>query len=401
MGNGTKHDLLARRQFLQAGLATALIGNSRLFAADAYDTVIKGGRVIDVSQKINKVTDLAIKGGKIAAIKDNIAASSAAQVIDAKGKIVSPGLIDVHTHLIDPGMSPAMALSDGVTSMIDGGSTGAANLDNLKKMIADAPNRVHVLLHIGRMGNATPGESLNLENLDPDACRRVAEANPDLITGIKVRVGKAIAGPNEAEAIRRAVKAATPLKLPVVVHVGDSNITMPEILALLRPGDTVTHMYAPTPNGLFDANNKILPQVREAREKGILFDIGHGQLMHITWEVAQRALDQGFPPDTISTDLNQLTRKAQVFSLANTMSKFLVLGMKQEDILACVTLAASKSLPALRPYGTLKTGAPADITVLDVQEGSFEFIDNLKAPRTGTRKFVAAATFVDGKKVQG
>jgi dihydroorotase len=399
MERNKMNDLLARRQFLQ--VATAFMGSSGLFAADTYDTVIRGGRVIDAAQKLNKIADVAISKGKIAAIKENIPASSATQVIDAKGKIVSPGLIDVHTHLINPGMSAAMALSDGVTAVIDGGSTGAANLDNLKKQIANPPNRVRVLLHIGRMGNTTPGEALSLDNLDPDACRRVAEANPDLITGIKVRVGKSIAGPNELEAIRRAVKAATPLKLPVIVHVGDSNASMPDMLALLRPGDTVTHMYAPTPNGIFDANNKILPQVRDARKKGILFDIGHGQLMHITWDVAQRALDQGFPPDTISTDLNQLTRKAQVFSLPNTMSKFLVLGMKQEDILACVTASAAKSLPALRPYGSLKPGSPADITVIDVQEGSFEFIDNLKAPRTGTKKFVATATFVDGKKVQG
>ena len=398
MEHRAQHELLARRQFLQAGLAAAVIGETGLLAADTYDTVIQGGRVIDGAQKINKVADVAIKDGKIAAINANIPASSAMQVLNAKGKIVSPGLIDVHTHLINLGMTPAMALSDGVTSMVDGGSVGAANLDSLQKLIANAPNRVRVLLHIASKGNAG-GEALELGNLDADACRRVVEANPNLITGVKVRVGKAIAGPNELEALRLAVKAAG--KLPVVVHVGDSTATMPSMLAILRPGDVVTHMYAPTPNGLFDANNKILPEVRDARKKGILFDIGHGQLMHITWDVAQRALDQGFPPDTISTDLNQLTRVAQVFSLPTTMSKFLLLGMKIEDILACVTTSAAKSLPLLRPYGTLKTGAPADVTVLEVQEGSFEYVDNLKAPRTGTKKIVATATFVGGKKLQG
>jgi dihydroorotase len=398
MEHREKYELLARRQFLQAGVAAALIGESSLFAADTYDTVIKGGRVIDAAQKMNKIADVAISGGKIAAIKQNIPASAAAQVIDATGKIVSPGLIDVHTHLIDPGMSPAMALSDGVTTLVDGGSVGAANLDNLKKLIANPPNRVRVLLHIASKGNAG-GEALDLGNLDADACRRVVEANPDLITGVKVRVGKAIAGPNELDAIRLAIKAAG--KLPIVIHVGDSVTSMPSILALLRPGDVITHMYAPTANGLFDANNKILPEVRAARKKGIQFDIGHGQLMHITWDVAQRALDQDFPPDTISTDLNQLTRKAQVFSLPNTMSKFLLLGMKIEDILACVTSSAAKSLPALNPYGSLKTGVVADVTVLELQEGSFEFVDNLKAPRTGKQKLVATATFVAGKKVQG
>jgi dihydroorotase len=397
--HNAKYGPLARRQFLQAGVAAAFIGETGLFAADQkYDTVIRGGRVIDAAQKLNKITDIAISGGKIAAIKDNIPASAANQVLDATGKIVSPGLIDVHTHLIDPGMSPAIALSDGVTTLVDGGSVGSTNLDNLKKMIENPPNRVRVLLHVASKGNAG-GEALDLGNLDPDGCRRVAEANPDLITGVKVRVGKAIAGSNDLEAIRLAVKAAG--KLPIVIHVGDSVATMPSILALLRPGDVVTHMYAPTANGLFDANNKILPEVRAARKNGIQFDIGHGQLMHITWDVAQRALDQGFPPDTISTDLNQLTRKAQVFSLTNTISKFLLLGMKVEDVLACVTSSAARSLPLLRPYGSLKKGVAADITVLEMQEGNFEFIDNLKIARMGRQKLVATATFVDGKKLQG
>lgn len=393
-----EHELLARRRFLQAGVVAALVGERALSAAPKYDTVIRGGRVIDAAQKLNKISDVAIKGGKIAAIKGDIPASAGAQVIDASGKIVSPGLIDVHTHLINPGMTPAMAASDGVTSLVDGGSVGASNLDNLKTMIAGAPNRVRVLLHIASKGN-DGGESLNLGNLDADACRRVAEENPELITGVKVRVGKEIAGANDLEAIRLAVKAAG--RLPIVVHVGDSVASMPAMLALLRPGDTVTHMYAPTANGIFDANNKILPEVRAARKKGILFDIGHGRLMHITWDVAQRALDQDFPPDTISTDLNQNTRVAQVFSLPTTMSKFLMLGMKVEDVLACVTSSAARSLPLLRPYGSLKTGAPADVTVLEVQQGDFEFVDNLLQPRRGRQKFATVATFVGGKKVQG
>ena len=390
-----------RRRFLYAGAAAvaAAGAGARLFGAARYDLLIRGGRVIDASQKLDKVMDVAIAGGKIAEVKAGIAASDAAKVIDATGKIVSPGLIDVHTHLIDPGMSAAMALSDGVTSLVDGGSVGADNIENLKKLIANPPNRVKVLLNIGRNGNSPEGEMKNIANADPAACQRAIEANRDLITGIKVRVGKDISGGNDLDAIKRAVQAANAVKLPIVIHVGDSNATMPQMLALLRPGDVVTHMYCPTPNGIFDANNKILPEVREARKKGIQFDIGHGRLMHITWEVAERALAQGFPPDTISTDLNQITRKQQVFSLPTTLGKFLLLGMPLPQVLACVTANAAKSLPGLNGLGTLKKGAVADVTVLQVQQGDFEFLDNLMVKRVGHQNLVATATVVAGKQV--
>jgi dihydroorotase len=390
----------ARRRFLQAGVAAAAVAaNGRLFGAPRYDLLIRGGRVIDASQKLDKIIDVAISGGKIAELKAGIPAADAAKVIDATGRIVSPGLIDVHTHLIDPGMSAAMALSDGVTTVVDGGSVGADNIDNLKKLIANPPNRVRVLLNIGRTGNSADGEMKDIKSADPVACQRVIEANRDLITGVKVRVGKDISGGNDLEAIKRAVQAASAVKLPVVVHVGDSISTMPQMLALLRPGDVVTHMYAPTPNGIFDANNKILPEVRDARKKGIQFDIGHGRLMHITWETAQRAIEQDFLPDTISTDLNQITRKQQVFSLPITLGKFLLLGMSLNQVLTCVTLNAGKSLPALSGLGTLKKGAIADVTVLQVQQGDFDFVDNLQVKKTGHQNLIATATVVAGKQV--
>ena len=251
---------LVRRRFLQASVAATAAGaTGTLFGAPRYDLLIRGGRVIDASQRLDKMLDIAIAGGKVAEVKAGIPASDAAKVIDATGRIVSPGLIDVHTHLIDPGMSAAMALSDGVTTVVDGGSVGADNFDNLKKLIANAPNRVRVLLNIGRKGNSPDGEMTDITNADPAACQRVVEANHDLITGIKVRVGKAISGGNDLEAIKRAVQVGNAVKLPVVVHIGDSISTLPAMLALLRPGDVVTHMYAPTPNGIFDANKNPTP----------------------------------------------------------------------------------------------------------------------------------------------
>ena len=189
MENVTQDFSMDRRKFLYAGMAAGAVGvGSRLFGAPRYDLLIRGGRVIDASQKLDKILDVAIAGGKIAEVKAGIAAAEAAKVIDATGKIVSPGLIDVHTHLIDPGMSAQMALSDGVTSLVDGGSVGADNIDKLKTLVANAPNRVKVLLNIGRNGNSADGEMKNLANADPVACQRVIEANRDLITGVKVRV---------------------------------------------------------------------------------------------------------------------------------------------------------------------------------------------------------------------
>jgi dihydroorotase len=388
---------MIRRQFLRASaLAPVVLARpARLFAAE-YDLVIRGGRVLDAAQGLDRVADVAIRDGRISAIRPNIAPAAAKQVLDAAGKLVMPGLIDIHTHLADKLLPPATCLADGVTTLLDAGSRGCDNADDLLAIAQSAPNRVRILLNIGHLGVLPEGELLDIENANVSRTRQVIERNRQWIVGIKARLSRSVAGEHDLEAVRRARQAADPLKVPIMVHVGQSVSPLPEILALLRPGDIVTHLYSPAPNGILDENGRVLPQVRQARQRGILFDVGNGRIGHITWEVAERAMQQDFLPDTISSDMTAVGRTYQVFNLPNVMSKFIMLGMPVEQVIARVTANAARAIPEFKAYGSLRTGAVADVAVLDLKEGDFEFVDNADTKRIGHRKLFPYAVVVGG-----
>ena len=264
-----------------------------------------------------------------------------------------------------------------------------------------ASNRVRVLMNVSRLGNRPEGELLQFENADPEAGRTAVRRHREIIVGVKARLSRSYAGDRDLDTIRRAHEITRPFGIPMMVHIGDTRSPLPDILALLRRGDIVTHVYAPQPHGILDDNGRLLPQVREARRRGILFDIGNGRNGHISWEVAERALQQDFPPDTISSDLNGAGLTDQVFDFPNVLSKFLLLGMSLDQVLLRATANSAKAIPALNGLGTLRTGAIADITVLELAQGDFEFVDNLNAKRTGRQKLIARAAFVNGKRWSG
>ena len=394
---------MRRRQFLRATAAFPAVLASRhgLFAAE-YDLVIRGGRVIDASQRMDRTADIAVRAGQIAAIRADIPASAATQSIDARGKLVTPGFIDIHLHATDPMLPPAQILATGVTSMVDGGSRGADNVDELITIARNAPNRLRILLNICRVGNNPGGRGEFLDGIEPAdvaKARAAAERNREWIVGIKARLSRGVTGNLDLEVLRRALQVADALKLPLMIHMGYTASPLPQILALLRPGDIVTHMYAPPPHGIMDDAGSILPEVRAARQRGVLFDFGNGRTEHWTWEVAQSALRQNFAPDTISSDLNLASRADQVVDLPNVVSKFLLLGMPLNQAIACVTSNAARALSVMKPYGTLRTGAAADITVLEMTQGDFDFTDNYNGRRTGHQRLVARAVVAGGKRV--
>lgn len=387
-----------RRDFLHtATLAAATAAVPRVRGAQ-YDLVIKGGRVVDPSERIDRVLDVAVSNGRVAALDATIAASAAADVIDARGKVVTPGLVDVHAHL-DPEMLPAHCLSTGVTSLVDAGSRGADNVDDLIGIATGAPNRMRILLNLGRTGLGARGELLEFANADVAAARKAIEAHRDLIIGIKARLSRSVAGDHDLDAIDRAHEVTGPLKLPLMVHVGQTASPMSDVVARLRPGDLVTHVYAPPPNGILDDNGRLFPAVLEARQRGILFDVGNGRSGHITWEVAERAIQEGFLPDTISSDLTAGGRTDRVFDFPTVLSKFLLLGLSLNQVIACATVNAARAIAPFQGVGTLRAGAPADIAVFELRTGTFEFVDNVRATRTGKEKLVPFAVVMGGKRV--
>ena len=390
-----------RRRFLSTATAglSALAGVSeRAFAADRHDLIIKGGRVIDPSAGLDAIRDVAISQGRIAAVRANLAAE-ANDVIDARGKLVVPGLIDIHTHVGRLPESAAQVLKDGVTAWIDAGSQGADHIDDVIKVARSSVQPGRVLINIGRAGILTEGDTMDLTRADVAAARAAIEKNRDMIVGVKARLSDTVAGKNDYEVLRRSQEVASAFNLPVMIHMGQTVSPLSKLMPLLKKGDIVTHLFAPAPNGILDENGRILPEVLAARKRGVWFDVGNGVTGHIRWDVVDTATKQKFWPDTISTDWNTNSPTTGVIDLPNCMSKYLDYGMSVPQVVACVTTNASKVFPAFKTHGTLRAGAPADVAVLELREGTFEFLDNYNNKITGRRRFFPNETVLAGKRV--
>jgi dihydroorotase len=378
----------------------ALFANVPKALAATYDLLIKGGRVIDPSVGLDAMRDIAIAGGKIVAVEANIA-GDAPQTIDARGKIVAPGLIDIHTHAGRSKEGPPLLLQDSVTGWVDAGSGGADNIDQIATVARTGPQLGRALVNIARTGVVSPGGELHDMNAANVALAQGAIArHRDVVVGVKARLSENVADTNDLEALRRAQEAAAPFNLPVMIHIGQSFSPMRAILPLLKRGDIVTHMYAPAPNGILDEKGRLFPDVAAARRRGVVFDFGNGTLDHFDWATVERATKQGFWPDTISTDWNVMSKTTGVIDFPNVMSKFIMFGMPLSQIIACATVNAARVFPSFDDRGTLNVGAPADVAILELREGTFDFLDNYKGTRTGRQRLFPAGAVLAGKQVQ-
>ncbi|HUR34193.1 MAG TPA: amidohydrolase family protein [Vicinamibacterales bacterium] len=392
-----------RRQFvgaLASGAAWLAWPSQRDIVAQArYDLVIRGGRVIDPSLRLDAVRDIGITNGRIAAVESGLAAD-AAETIDARGKLVVPGLIDIHTHAGRVKDGPALCLADGVTGFIDAGSQGADAIADPVAIAQSAPQVARVLVNIGRSGIRPDGDTMDLARADVNAARQAIARHRDSIVGVKARLSRDVAGANDYEVLRRArdiVSGASGLS--VMIHMGQTMTALPRLMDLLRPGDVVTHMFAPPPNSIVDERGRILPEVLAARRRGVWFDVGNGRTGHLRWDIVEQVMQAGFWPDTFSTDWTPEGRTAQVFNFPNVMAKFLGFGMSLDQVIARATLNPSRVYEVFHDRGTLNVGAPADVAVLELRDGTFEFVDNFTNTRTGRQKLFPVATVLGGRRV--
>ena len=393
--------MINRRRFLYAaaaGAALATRGGSALAQGATYDLIIRGGRVIDPSLRIDAIRDVAIAGGRIAAVEASIAGAAIA-TIDARGKLVVPGLIDIHTHAARTKEGPGLVLADGVTGWIDAGSQGADRIGEVAAIARTSPQPGGVLINVGRAGILPDGDTMDVARADVGALRDAIAKHRDVVVGVKARLSREVAGENDDEVLRRAQEVATSFDLPLMIHMGQSRSPLSRLFDRLKPGDIVTHMFAPPPNSIVDDNGRILPEVLAARRRGVWFDVGNGQTGHMRWDTIERIMQAGFWPDTFSTDWNVNSPTTGVIDFPNCMSKLLGYGMTVPQAIACATVNAARTFDVFRDRGTLNVGAVADIALLELREGNFEFLDNFGNKVPGRQRLFPSGTVLGGKRI--
>jgi len=373
----------------------------------SFDLILRNGRLIDPASGIDAKTDVAFNDGKVAAVGAAAAAGQGRSERDVAGSIVMPGMIDFHTHVYWGGTSISidadqLARRCGTTTWLDVGSAGPGNFAGFRKhVIEPSQTRILAYLHVSHAGifafspQIMVGESLDMRLMDTETCARVAKENPDTIRGIKVRVGAGTSGVNGIAPLYHAIEAADRAGLPVMCHIDRPPPRYVDVLEILRPGDTLTHCFKPFPNAPITADGRIKDACWKARERGVIFDIGHGK-GSFDFNVARAMLEGGFPPDIISSDVHVLCIDGPAFDNMETMSKFLNLGMPLVDIIRAVTETPAKMLG--RPdLGDLTVGSTGDATVMRIEGGNFSFTDVLNQTLTGTSRFALDSVVVGGK----
>ena len=372
-----------------------------------FDLILRGGRVLDPGTGHDAVADIAFTDGKVAALGADATAGRGRTERSVAGSIVMPGNIDFHTHVYWGGTSISvdadlLARRCGTTTWLDVGSAGPGNFPGfLKHVIEPSQTRILAYLHVGHAGifafapSVMLGESLDMRLMDPETCARVARENPDTIRGVKVRIGAGTSGVNGIAPLYYALEAADRAGLPVMCHIDRPPPRYVDVLEVLRPGDTLTHCYKPFPNAPITADGQVKEACWTARERGVMFDIGHGK-GSFDFTVARAMLAAGFPPDVISSDVHVLCVDGPAFDNMETMSKFLMLGMPLPDIVRAVTATPARLLK--RPdLADLAVGSTGDATVMRIEEGRYTFTDVLGQTMDGRQRFALDSMVVGGR----
>lgn len=368
----------------------------------AFDLIIRGGEVVDPGSGLLGKMDVGIRNGVIAAVDRSLPSDEVGATLDATGKIVTPGLFDLHTHIYWGttywGIEPdPVASCTGVTTWLDAGTVGSYSFPGFRRYVIERSTvRVLALLNVSSIGLIAPTYELtNLDHCDLGLARKIVDANRDVIVGIKARIDANTTRGVGLEPMRLARKLADQVALPMMVHIGKLPPPLEDIFTLLRPGDILTHCFTGQDNRILEPDGRLKDFVRRAWDGGVVMDVGHGT-GSFSYEVAERMLAAGMPPDVISTDAHQLSIQGPMFDMPTTLSKFLNLGMSLPDVIDRATARPARAIRR-SDLATLKPGAPADVAVFDLEEGTYTFHDVFMSARSGKVRLVNRATIRAGK----
>ncbi|MGC4105506.1 MAG: amidohydrolase/deacetylase family metallohydrolase [Thermomicrobiales bacterium] len=373
-------------------------------AAVRFDTVITGGDVVDPGAGHIGRFDIGIRDGKVAAVEPSIPAESADRVIDARGQVVTPGLVDLHTHVYWGatfwGIEPdPIAARSGVTTWLDVGSAGGYSFPGFREWIVNGSMaKVYALLNLSSIGLIAPTwELTNPDYWDIGLAARVVEENRDVILGIKARIDCNTTRGVGIAPLEKARELADTVGLPLMTHIGNGPPSIEEVAAWLRPGDILTHCFTGNDMAIADEQGNIRPEIAQLQKDGLILDIGHGA-GSFGYRVAESMLEQGVLPDVISSDIHQLAVQGPMFDLPTTLSKFLNLGMTLPQVIACATVNAARAVH-LEDAGTLAVGMPADVALFRIENGDFTFYDAFMNARRGSEMLVNTLTLIDGQEL--
>ena len=402
MVNGSN---LKRRSFLQvlgaAALASPMAAQRR---RRFHDVLVRGGELIDPSRGLRARADIALRDGKIAEVATEISADTAWEVIDAKGLLVAPGLVDLHTHCaygLRSGIWPdPIAARSGTTTWIDAGTFAHPDVDGFRRFVVERSQaRIFGFVYLYPSSRNPDIDPVEYVRSNLDRTGRSAADNPDMVLGVKMQVGSNMNGRYSLEFLKLAREVCDKYRLRLLTHISVAPPETDEVMALMRPGDVVTHCFNEHTLGILDPQSgKIRQSVREARLRGVLFDVGHG-LGSFNFAIARKALDQGFPPDSISTDIYSLNVNGPVYDMPTTMAKLLHVGMSFEDVLRCSTANPARVVGPLPKLGTLEVGAPGDLALLSIEDGEFELVDAQRNKVQASRRIKSHLTICRGKRM--